>query len=238
MKKFIICLLIGLQISCISADPKMTESNISNETFKWNYEKPIIYERENSVITIYLSDISGNIFSDIYYKYVVDGDVSALKYLSENYDICLINVFNKKKSAIEFDLTKLKLLKNNKSYKFISPLDIPSKVKRINPKGITKNVYNTVVIIAITAAVIALCKDSKSPPVFPTSTNFSTNSSSGVQNDYEANGIFSNFFHKTKYKFNDCILDANTIPSLSNKSGIVFIKKGRLSNGNIKFADE
>lgn len=232
MKKFIACLLAGLLVSCMSPDPRVTESSINNETFKWNYTSPLVYEDSRSTINLYPTGIQDSSFNDIYYKYAVDGDISAVKYLSENYDICFIDVINKNKSKLTFDLSKLKLVRNKKIYNFISPLDIPSRVKRLNPKGITKNVYNTVVIIAVTAAIIALCQKSHSAPSIPSFSSgpdFSINSgASGSDNKY---GIFSSFFHKTKYHFSDCILESNIIQPLSNKTGIVFIKKGALGKG-------
>jgi len=239
MKKLIACLLIGLQFNCMSADPKITETNINDNTFKWDYNKPIIYKNEDSLITIYPSKVADNIFDELYYKYVVDGNISAAKYLNDNYDVCFIVVYNKSEEELSFDLTKLKINNGKSSYKFISPLDMPLKVKRLNPKGITKNIYNTIVIIAVTAAIIALCRENKSLPNIP---DISINPPSSVEksslakepNNYQKYGIFSSFFHKTEYNYTDCIIDENKISPLSTKEGILFIKKGSFKKKNLK----
>lgn len=237
MKKLIACLLIGLQFNCMSADPKLTESNINDNTFKWNYDEFIKYDSDNLLITIYPSQVQDNIFNDLYYKYAVDGDVAAVKYLSENYEICFVVVYNKNKKECNFDLTKLQINNHKRSFKFISPLDMPSKIKRLNAKGITKNVYNTIVIIAITAAIIALCQKSNSIPNLNLPINITPNSNDSTKkepNDYQKYGIFSSFFHKTNYHYNDCIMDNNIVLPLSTKEGVVFIKKGCFKNKDLQ----
>jgi hypothetical protein len=65
MKKLIACLLIGLQFNCMSADPKLTESNINDKTFKWNYDEPIKYDGDNLLITIYSSQVQIMLFIDL-----------------------------------------------------------------------------------------------------------------------------------------------------------------------------
>jgi len=243
MRKLIVWSLIILHLGCISADPKETKYKVNDDSIQWNYNNPIHYENDRFLINLYLSNDTENIFTKIFYKYAVDGDKSALSYLSNNYDICLIDIHNKTNAELIIDLNKIKLLKDKISINVYSPLDIPAQIERLNPKGITKNIYNTIAAIIVTAAIIVLLSQGGAgclsvPAPQDSSLKSGRNEKKEEKpDDYKKYGIFSSLFHKTDYDYDDCIIDTNIIQPVSHKSGLVFVKKGFI-NSKIKIIYE
>jgi len=224
MKRNSIYMLLLLCISCVSADPGMTTCTINKDTFDWDYKNPVTFENDTFNVTMVINRNSRNIIKEIYYKYSMDGEPSAQNFLYDSYDICLIDVCNKSNAEEMFLLSRFSISGNNGSFYPLSPIDIPAEINRINPKGISKNVYNTLAVITVTAAVIVVAT---SVPTIPLPYH-----NESFLEKKEKKELWSGMYHSTKYEYEDLIIDKNSIKPLSCKKGIIFIKKGAVAEGS------
>lgn len=232
MQRIISIILCILLVGCVSADPRRTNYSVSISKFEWNYDNPLSFENELLAIRLIASKNSASVFDFITGRYVVMGDSSAKKYLSNHYDICLIEVANRTNSEEIFYLNRLHLGYKDQDVSPISSVDLPSVVNRINPNGISKNIYNALAIITITTAVVALLVLSHGHAF-----NFLGHSAGPQKSDKESSKLekeqlWSSLYHDTQFQYEDIIIDENPIASYSRKSGIVFIPKGKLKFDN------
>jgi hypothetical protein len=232
MQRIISIILCILLVGCVSADPRRTNYSVSISKYEWNYDNPLSFENELLAIRLIASKNSANVFDFITGRYVVVSESSAKKYLSNHYDICLIEVANRTNAAEIFYLNRLHLVYKDQDVSPISSVDLPSVVNRINPNGISKNIYNAIAIITITTAVVALVVLSHGRFF-----NFPLPSAGPQKSDKESSKLekeqlWSSLYHDTQFQYEDIIIDENPIASYSHKSGIVFIPKGKLKFDN------
>jgi hypothetical protein len=236
MQRIISIILCILLVGCVSADPRRTNYSISISKYEWNYDNPLSFENELLAIRLIASKNSASVFDFITGRYVVMSESSAKKYLSNHYDICLIEVANKTNAEEIFYLNRLHLVYKDQDVSLISSVDLPSVVNRINPNGISKNIYNAIAIITITTAVVALVVLSHGH--LPLQGDSIPWPSAGPQKSdkesskLEKEQLWSSLYHDTQFQYEDIIIDENPIASYSHKSGIVFIPKGKLKFDN------
>ena len=217
MKRIIAVIFIILLSGCMSADPRESRFTASMKEFNWDYERALDFENNTFRIRMVPSKDSGTVFDHIANSYAVDKESSARRYLFDNYDVYLLELKNKTQAEQIFYLDKLYLVCRDVTISTVSPVDLPSEIRRINPKGISKNMYNSVVVItvlaAISSALITLGNENLRP--------------SGLEADVlSAPEIWSGVFHKTRLKYEDLILNQNPIGPNKSKSGIVFVSRG------------
>jgi hypothetical protein len=231
MQKIISIILVVLLTGCVSADPRKTDYSVSTSKYEWNYDKPLLFENELFAMRLITSKNSAGVFDFITDKYAVVSESSAKKYLSHHYDICLIEVANKTDAEEIFYLNGLHLLYKDQDVSPISSVDLPSAVNRLNPNGISKNIYNALAIITITTAVVAFF-------VLALRANLTLPAAGPQKSDKESSDklekeeLWSSLYHDTQFQCEDLIIDENPIASYSHKSGIVFIPKGKLKFDN------
>lgn len=217
MKRIIAVIFIILLSGCMSADPRESMFTVSKEKFDWDYGRALVLENDSFHIRLVPSRDSRGIFDALADSYAVDKESSARRYLADTCEICLLELKNKTQAEQIFYLDKLYLVCRDVTISTVSPVDLPSEIRRINPKGISKNMYNSVVVItvlaAISSALITLGNENLRP--------------SGLEADVlSAPEIWSGVFHKTRLKYEDLILNQNPIGPNKSKSGIVFVSRG------------
>jgi hypothetical protein len=225
MRKIISVIQIILLTGCMTADPKISNYDVSKNRFDWDYDHLLFIENNSFVISLFPSKNSDRIFDFITNRYIIDSERSAKKFLSDNYDIYLIGITNKTNAEKCFYLRNLHLKYKAEYHHPISPVDLPSEINRINPKGISKNIYNALVIITVTIAVIAIIAYASKGNIgsLPGGPNF----------DFPAGPKkWSAIYHGTKYKFDDLIIDENILAPNESKSGILFMPKRKINFDN------
>lgn len=228
MKKIISVILIISLSGCMSASPRAPECTISMEKFDWDYKNTLVFDNESFDIKLTISRSSGNIFNLIADWYAVDKESSTRRYLSDHYEVCLLEIRNKTCAQKYFYLSKLNLVNKNKAIIPISPVDLPSDIKRISPKEISKVLFVTALVIALIAAIVACCILAGNVPVaginpFPSAGDRKKEGDKAASQEEK----YSSFFHNAKIKYEDLILNKNAIAAHSGKSGIVFISKAK-----------
>jgi hypothetical protein len=231
MQKIISIILCILLVGCVSADPRRTNYSVSISKYEWDYDNSLLFKNELFAIRLIASKNSAGVFDFITGRYVVTSESAAKKYLSNHYDICLIEVANRTNAEEIFYLNRLHLVYKDQDVAPISSVDLPSVVNRINPNGISKNIYNALAIITITTAVVALVVLSHGAINFPGG-SAGPQTSDKESSKLEKEQLWSSLYHDTQFQYEDIIIDENPIASYSHKSGIVFIPKGKLKFDN------
>ncbi len=209
----------------MSADPRESRLIVSMEKFDWDYKLALVYENDSLHIRMVPSRDSDTIFNAIANGYSVDKESSARSYLSDSYKVCLLELKNKTPAEQIFYLDKLHLVYEDVALSPVSPVDLPSELKRLNPKGISKNIYNSVVAITVLAAISSALFAMGDGNMKPT----------GVEAEVlYSPGIWSSIFHRTNLKYEDLILQKNPIGPNKSKSGIVFIPRAKYKAHEIK----
>lgn len=209
----------------MSADPRESKLIVSMEKFDWDYEHALVYENDSLHIRMVPSRDRDTIFNAIARRYAVDRESSARSYLSDRYEVCLLELKNKTRAEQIFYLDKLHFVSNGVILSPVSPVDLPSEVRRVNPKGISKNIYNSVVAITVLAAISSALFAMSDGNMKPT----------GVEADVlYSPGIWSRIFHNTHFKYEDLILKKNPIGPNKSKSGIVFIPRAKYKVHELK----
>lgn len=210
---------------CMSADPRESNLIISMGKFDWDCKHALVYETDSLRIRMVPSRDRDTIFNAIAHRYAVDRESSARSYLSDNYEVALLELKNKTRAEQIFYLDKLHLVYNDVILSPVSPVDLPSEVKRLNPKGISKNIYNSVVAITVLAAISSALFAMGDGNMKPT----------GVEADVlYSPGIWSSIFHKTHLSYEDLVLHKNLIGPNQSKSGIVFIPRAKYKVHELK----
>jgi hypothetical protein len=227
MQKIFTIILCLLLIGCVSPDPRKKDYPISTGTYEWNYNYPLSFENELFAIRLLANKNSAGIFESIADRYAVASESSAARYLSRHYDICLLEVENKTDEEQIFYLNKLHLVYNGQNISPLSSFDVPSAVDRMNPQGISKNIYNVLVITTITAAVLGLIALTGMEGIrgWGPGPSFGHDPPSSGSKEEE---LWSSLYHDTRFQYQDLIINENPIAPQSQKSGIVFIPKGKL----------
>ncbi len=225
MKRIIAVIFIILLSGCMSADPRESRFTVSKEKFGWDYGHALVLENDSFHIRLAPSRDSTGIFNSLADSYAVDKESSARRYLADTHEVCLLELKNKTQAEQIFYLDKLHLVYNDVILSPVSPVDLPAELKRVNPKGISKNIYNSAVILTVLAAISSALLVLGDGDMKPT----------GVEADVlSAPDIWSGIFHRTHLKYEDLILQKNPIAPNKSKSGIVFIPRGKHSVDGLK----
>jgi hypothetical protein len=223
MKNILFLLLILFFISCVSGDKNKSSISINNKQFIWDLQNQKTFENDKIRIGLIVNEKNSNIIKNIYFKYVVDSDESAINFLLTHYFFGLLTISNLTDRTIDVKLKSISLINDHKSIKILSAKQVPNDIKRFNPKGLTKNVYNSIwssvaIVISIKGGDLILDGLGKLYEFI-----------SG--NRYpDPEDFFSSLYHETNIKYNSLIFDDNKIDKKTTISGLVFINKEELTN--------
>jgi hypothetical protein len=227
MKNKIYLIIIYLVINCIEAEPKISKETINKNDFEWDWTESIKYHDEKVQFKIFINKNSYNVLENIFNKLNVIMPKSSIVTLLEFYDIGLLEITNKSDNNFNFELEKLHVTSRENKTSPIAPQDLVKDIQRINIKGITKNVYNTLAIVTVTTAIIGIMVIANT-----NGANISCCSGSNQQSNdkVELEKFWSSFYQETTFDYQDLISSSNLIQPNSEKVGIIFLRKGLLNS--------
>jgi hypothetical protein len=213
-----------LLIGCLTAEPKEVHLIINKEQYVWNLSKPIIFKSNDYNVRIYANENNNDIFRKISNSFNLDNINNASDIILENYDIVLIEIENKSDLELNFSLSKFKVIKNNEVISPIIAKNLLKDFELLNKKGIAKNIYNSINYIVLFAAVIILIA------IVTFGKGTSVNTPIQISGTEETDKFWSSYYQKYNISYKDLINEENNISPNSLKSGILFVRKGQLSN--------
>lgn len=225
-RRFIILIYFIFICGCISADSDKTDVRINRNLFNWNMANPLKTESGHFKIEIYTNESREDLFENIFHMYVKDGDSAALNYLKRKYDVYFLQIENRSEETAEFNLSSIKI-SGECGGKFTSSWSLPNHINQVNPKGMTKNIYNTIVSTALIAGFAAMMYYLGGVPSVPGENNKKKDIPVKTLEpaDKDKKEYWSSFFHNTRYHYNDLISERNLIAGKGRKAGIAFVEK-------------
>jgi len=207
-------------MKCLEADLKTTNYSVNRDRFIWDMRNSVKKETSKFKISLCKSENQDSFLYEFYSRMNADGDYAALAYLNQNYDIYLMEVENKSESEEELLLKDIRFETDEKIYPIYNSYNLPKKVSRLNPKGITKNMYNITILAGIIAAGAVLRY--VPIPIAPMERKEEIKGKKEVKSEKE---YWSSIFHITNFRYEDIILERNLIKPSSVKKGLVFLDK-------------
>ncbi len=211
----------------MTADPDRTQYQVQKENFDWGRYAVKKFEDKVFRVKIFSGDYPDDLFEELGTVFVKDGDKSAVYYLKSYYDIFLLEIENKTDLPQDFSIPRIQFIGQECKDQFATPWSLPNDVYRLNPKGITKNVYNGIVVLGLAVALAAISYSIPNILMGASSSKDKkeTELTKVEPTEKEKKFYWSSLFHETKYQYNDLISQTNRIEPNSKKIGLLFLAK-------------
>jgi hypothetical protein len=150
-----LCLLMT-NIGCITPDKSTTRATLQQDHLVWNSTPTAAYTSEDMDIILYLCKANDTTIKRLLYSVKVDGVESGRHYLTQHFNFGMIEITNKRPYPTTLDLSRISIRQSRNDLSPIPPADLPNRIKRINPKAITKNVHNSICFTSLIILSIGL----------------------------------------------------------------------------------
>lgn len=241
MKYLPVIFLIFLSLFCIKRDKPVTILEIRNDHLYWHKDNPKKFRSKSFDINSYLNQKNQKVFENLTYSIFVDNRKAAKEYLLKRYDILYLEVNNKSNRSKNFQLSKMEVFSNGKQVGFFYPEELPEQFSRVNPKGMTKNVYNSVAVVVSIVPVLLVYlgggmmyadADYNRMKEFQRYQRYVYTPPAIRPNrsgDFSFSRYFSSILHMNYVEYKDVFHENNEIERKAIKAGVLFLEKGVLS---------